>query len=70
MEKFIETNKFKGKKNFINKSIRNYGIDLLRMFSMINIIILHINLYSGKLTTKLNNIFKIILVSLIFLLFI
>ena len=54
MEKFIETNKFKGKKIFINKSIRNYGIDLLRMFSMINIIILHINLYSGKLNLPIN----------------
>ena len=28
---------------------RNFGIDLLRIFSMINIIILHINIYSGQL---------------------
>ena len=54
MEQFIETSKFKIKKTFENKSIRNYGIDLLRMFSMINIIILHINLYSGKLNLPIN----------------
>lgn len=45
MEQFIEIIKLKEK----NKKIRNYGIDLLRMFSMINIVILHINLYSGLL---------------------
>lgn len=49
MEKFIEISKLKGKKKFEKKSIRNYGIDLLKIFSMINIIIIHINLYSGKL---------------------
>lgn len=54
MEQSIETIKFEEKKNFEIKSIRNYGIDLLRMFSMINIIILHINLYSGKLKLPIN----------------
>jgi surface polysaccharide O-acyltransferase-like enzyme len=48
MEQFTEISNFKGKKMF-DKKIRNYGIDLLRMFSMINIIILHINLCSGQL---------------------
>ena len=43
-------------KTLINNNIfdkkekqRNYGIDLLRIFSMINIINLHINLRSGLL---------------------
>lgn len=31
---------------------RNYGIDLLRIIAMINIINLHINLYSGQLALK------------------
>ena len=35
---------------------RNYGIDLLRIFSMINIIILHINLYSRQLSLKISSI--------------
>ena len=39
------------------KPVRNYGIDILRIFSMINIINLHINLYFGLLYTK-NNDFK------------
>lgn len=40
-----------------NKQIinRNYGIDLLKIISMINIIILHINLFSRKLSLKINN---------------
>ena len=38
------------KKNLINKKQRNYGIDLLRIFSMINIINLHINRYSYLLS--------------------
>ena len=38
------------KKNLINKKQRNYGIDLLRIFSMINIINLHINRYSNLLS--------------------
>ena len=29
--------------NSLNKSARNYGIDLLRIFAMINIIVLHNN---------------------------
>jgi hypothetical protein len=39
----------KGKKNYKNENKRNYGIDLLRMYSMFSIIILHINVYSGQL---------------------
>ena len=35
--------------NVMKTTQRDYGIDLLRMFSMVNIIILHINLYSGQL---------------------
>ena len=34
---------------------RNYGIDLLRIFSMINIIILHINKCSYQLNLRFNN---------------
>ena len=34
---------------------RNYGIDLLRIISMINIINLHINLFSGQLSLKFNS---------------
>ena len=37
------------KKSGIKNNKRNYGIDLLRIFSMINIIILHINLFSRQL---------------------
>jgi len=37
------------------KSKRNYGIDLLRIFSMINVIILHINLCSNQLKLKFND---------------
>ena len=37
-------------------SKRNYGIDLLRIFSMINIINLHINLCSGLLLLKPNSL--------------
>jgi len=54
MKQFFAINKFKEEKKFENKSIRNYGIDLLRMFSMINIIILHINLCSGQLKLPIN----------------
>ncbi len=32
--------------------VRNYGIDLLKIFSMINVLILHINRYSGDLNLK------------------
>ena len=53
MEQLIEISKLKEKKNnFENK--RNYGIDLLRIFSMISIVILHINLYSGLLNLPIN----------------
>ena len=43
------------KNNNIQKSIRNYGIDLLRILSMINIINLHINLHSGLLSAQIGN---------------
>ena len=52
------TENIKGKKNYKNESNRNYGIDLLRMYSMFSIIILHINVYSGQLTANLKKIFK------------
>ena len=43
-------------KNIINiKKKRNYGIDLLRIISMINVIILHINLFSSLLGLKYSN---------------
>jgi surface polysaccharide O-acyltransferase-like enzyme len=41
-------------KRMIEKSVRNYGIDLLRIFSMINIINLHIIRYSGFFRIKLD----------------
>ena len=44
---FYEINQ--NKKEFIKINGRNYGIDLLRIFSMINIINLHINLFSRQL---------------------
>lgn len=50
------------KKNFLyeNKSLnqlkRNYGLDLLRIFSMINIINLHINICSSLLNLKSNSL--------------
>ena len=34
---------------------RNYGIDLLRIISMINIINLHLNLFSGQLSLKITS---------------
>ena len=40
----------------INKEKRNYGIDLLRIISMINIINLHINLRTGYLNLNSDNI--------------
>ena len=43
------------KKNYIQLNKRNYGIDLLRIFSMINVFNLHINLYSGIYFTKPNS---------------
>ena len=51
-EKFSKGNKSKKKEKEIK---RNYGIDLLRIFSMINIIILHINLFGKQLDLNINN---------------
>ena len=47
----IDSININNEKNFINRQInrRNYGIDLLRIISMINIINLHINIYSRVL---------------------
>ena len=44
-------------KNYFNtkKKGRNYGIDLLRIFSMINIINLHINLFSRQLVLEFSS---------------
>ena len=53
MEEYSRIIKYQEKKNFENQ--RNYGIDLLRMLSMLNIIILHINLYSNQLNLRVNN---------------
>ena len=53
MKEFNGIIRLKEKKNFENK--RNYGIDLLRIYSMINILILHINGCSGQLTLNINN---------------
>ena len=44
-------------KKAFKKPVRNYGIDLLRIFSMINIINLHINLFFALLRIE-NNYFK------------
>ena len=53
MEEYSRIIKYQEKKDFENQ--RNYGIDLLRMISMINIIILHINLYSNQLYLREND---------------
>ena len=45
----------KNKIDFIKKYGRNYGIDLLRIFSMINIINLHINIFSRLLFSKFSS---------------
>lgn len=47
----IDSTNINNEKNFSNRQInrRNYGIDLLRIISMINIINLHINIYSRVL---------------------
>ena len=37
------------------KLVRNYGIDMLRIFSMINIINMHLNIFFGLLRTKFND---------------
>ena len=50
-DKYINING--NKKELMNK--RNYGIDLLRVFSMINIINLHINLYSRQIYLNFDN---------------
>ena len=57
----LNQSNLKLKYNKINKVIehiynRNHGIDLLRIFSMINIIILHFNLCSGVLLLKPNSL--------------
>lgn len=52
MEKdYVSTNKNREILNYflLNKNERNYGIDLLRIFAMINIIVLHINKASNEL---------------------
>ena len=47
------------KENYIKEIKKiNYGLDILKIFSMINIIILHINLFSGTLTLNYSNTFK------------
>ena len=43
-------------KTTVNKQKRNYGLDLLRIFSMISIINLHINLRTGFLRANKNDI--------------
>ena len=55
----IEISNFKSKnliRNNSDKQKRNFGIDLLRIFSMINIINLHINLRTGILFLNSKNI--------------
>lgn len=44
------------KKENGKKLKRNYGLDLLRIFSMINILNLHINLRSSNLSIKSNSL--------------
>jgi surface polysaccharide O-acyltransferase-like enzyme len=61
IDKPLVNNNFseKGIKNIFHKEKpRNYGIDLLRFFSMINIINLHINLKTGFLFNSNNFKFK------------
>lgn len=48
--KYIRIKKYDKKTNEKKITIRNYGLDLLRIFSMINIFNLHINLGSGILS--------------------
>ena len=53
-------NKSKKNLNIIDKTYskenkRNYGIDLLKIFSVINIIIIHINKFSHQLSLNYNN---------------
>ena len=42
-------------KNNTNLIKRNYGIDLLRIFSMINIVNLHLNIFSGQIYLSFNS---------------
>ena len=51
-EKFC---KIKEDKNFKHQSKRNYGIDLLKMLAMVNIINLHINRVSKLLKISPKN---------------
>ena len=50
---YVDTEKKENIFYLINK--RNYGIDLLRIFAMINIIILHINLSTKQLLLNINS---------------
>ena len=50
---FYEINKNKNEP--VKNNRRNYGIDLLRIFSMINIINLHINIFSRLLYSKFSS---------------
>jgi surface polysaccharide O-acyltransferase-like enzyme len=52
MNKSSNNLKDKNNINNLNKNSRNYGIDLLRIFAMINIIVLHINLVSKELNSN------------------
>ena len=59
-EKFNKNNNiyelYISKSNNKKNNKRNYGIDLLRIFSMINIINLHINLFSRQLFLEFSSI--------------
>ena len=51
-KQIIKNNKIQ---NSSKENRRNYGIDLLRILSMINIIILHINACGGQLKLNTEN---------------
>ena len=55
IKNFLKDNSINEIQKTIYKEKRNYGIDLLRIFSMINIINLHINLKARLLTLNSNN---------------
>ena len=54
-ESFKKSIKLDIVKNISKELKRNYGIDLLRIFAMINIIILHINLFCDQLSLDFRN---------------
>ena len=54
-ERFKKSKKLEIVKNIKKELKRNYGIDLLRIFAMINIIILHINLFCDQLSLDFRN---------------